>query len=72
VDGKGKVRGNPLHPFSRGDLCKKPLYRESLSEPFGEIDWQTAYTLLKERLTELSLRRCTFTSPVSSRRKPPT
>ncbi len=65
----GRVKGNPRNPFSRGDLCKKPLfipsalrrgrigkplYRESVSGPFREVGWDTAYTVLKEQLTELS------------------
>ena len=66
IDEGGRVRGD----FSgNGDLCKKPLflpdvlkkgrvgrplYRDRVDEPFREIDWDTAYTILKEKLTKLS------------------
>jgi ferredoxin-nitrate reductase len=62
---EGRVRGDKNHPATRGDLCKKPiyypkvmnkgrltkpLYRENKKESFKEIDWDTAYYILKQKL----------------------
>ncbi len=75
IDENGKVKGDFEHPASKGDLCKKPvylpkvlnegritrpLYRRSAEEEFEEIDWDTAYTILKDKLTELSPREAYF------------
>lgn len=69
IDEKGRVKGDFEHPANRGDLCKKPLYlprvydrgrvekpmyRKDRSDPFREISWEEAYTVLKEKLTKLS------------------
>ncbi len=69
IDDKGRIKGDFEHPASGGDLCKKPLYlskvlkegrlskplfREDVGEPFREISWEEAYTILKGKITELS------------------
>ncbi len=60
-----KIKGDPMHPSSKGDVCKKPLYlvdalnKERLTEPlyrenkakeFRQISWDEAYTLLADKL----------------------
>jgi len=64
-----KVRGDLNHPANRGLVCikgvtlpqtwdknrlTKPLYRESLKEPFREISWEEAYLKVVQRLKSLS------------------
>ncbi|ACD65702.1 MAG TPA: nitrate reductase [Sulfurihydrogenibium sp.] len=66
---EGKIKGNKQHPANLGDICKKPLYypkvmnkerlekpmyRESKKESFIEIDWGTAYDILKQKIKNLS------------------
>ncbi|NPA42202.1 MAG: nitrate reductase [Aquificae bacterium] len=75
IDDSGKIKGDFEHPASKGDLCKKPLYlpkiyeqgriakplfREDKNKPFREISWEEAYTILKERITELSSEELYF------------
>lgn len=65
---EGRVRGDKNHPATKGDLCKKPvyyprvmrkgrllkpLYRENKDQPFREVDWQTAYKVLKQKIENL-------------------
>ncbi len=69
INDKGKIKGDFEHPSNKGDLCKKPLYlpkvfekgriakplyRQDKNEPFTEISWEDAYTILKAKLTNLS------------------
>ncbi len=69
IDDRGRIKGIPIHPANLGDICKKPiylpkvldkgrilkpLYREDKSKDFKEIEWEEAYTILKEKLTKLS------------------
>ena len=64
---EGKIRGDKGHPASRGEVCKKPLYypeamhkgrllkpmfRETKKEPFREISWEEAYSILLKKLKE--------------------
>jgi ferredoxin-nitrate reductase len=73
--GGGRVRGDKDHPANFGDVCKKPLYypkvmnkgrllkpmyREDKKEPFVEIDWSTAYEILRQKLTELKREELYF------------
>jgi len=68
---EGRVRGDKDHPANFGDVCKKPLYypkvmnngrllkpmyRQDKKEPFVEIDWGTAYEILRQKLTEIERR----------------
>ncbi len=65
IDDKGKVKGDSLHPATKGDLCKKPLYlpeafdkgritaplfREAKEKPFKEISWEEAYRIIEQKL----------------------
>lgn len=60
-----KIKGDPSHPSSKGDVCKKPLYladslgKERLTTPlyrrdktkeFKEISWDEALSLLKDEI----------------------
>lgn len=60
-----KIKGDPSHPSSKGDVCKKPLYladslgKERLTTPlyrkdkakeFKEISWDAAYAVLVNKL----------------------
>ncbi|WP_423793214.1 molybdopterin oxidoreductase family protein [Methanocaldococcus indicus] len=68
-NGEIKIKGNREHPASKGSICikavklpktldknrlDKVLYRESKNEDFREISWDSAYEILKEKLTNLS------------------
>jgi ferredoxin-nitrate reductase len=66
INEKGKIKGDPLHPANRGDLCKKPLYlheafkkgritkplyRKNKSDYFREVSWEQALEILKEKIS---------------------
>lgn len=65
ADGFWQVRGDRRHPSSQGMVCVKgatvtaalecdrlttPMVRERLDQPFRPIDWDTALTLLVDRI----------------------
>ena len=64
-----KLRGNPDHPYSAGELCPKvnrfldrvyapdrilhPMIRDNIDEPWREVSWDEALDLVARKLKDL-------------------